>query len=164
MSIYGDLGVNYLQNINNSFGYLDLQGATPFFTMRSDVTKPVLIVKGMSSQTGNLQEWQDSSGNVLSTIASNGSLRVTNISSTVNTGAYTNHASDSVTILQRVTTAVNLIVKGVASQTADLQQWQNSSGTALALVDAYGRLGINTTSLANSTGGYSMVSIINRDH
>jgi hypothetical protein len=54
-------------------------------------------------------------------------------------------------------------VQGSASQTGNLQEWQDSAGTTLALVDAYGRLGINATSLANSTGGYSMVSIYNNN-
>lgn len=101
-----------------------------------------LVVRGAPSQSANLQEWQDSGGNVLGTIASNGSLRITNISSTSNTGAYTNHQSDSVTIIQRLTTAPNLIIKGAASQTADLQQWTNSGGTALAKISAYGDLTI----------------------
>lgn len=55
--------------------------------------------------------------------------------------------------------SVGLIIKGAASQTADLQQWQNSSGSVLSKIDAYGRLGISTSILSNSTGGYSQVSI-----
>ena len=58
---------------------------------------------------------------------------------------------------------VGSVIRGAVSQTANLQEWQNSAGTVLALVDAYGRLGINTTSLPNSTGSYSMVSIYNHN-
>jgi len=36
------------------------------------------------------------------------------------------------------TTATGIIVRGVASQTADLQQWQNSAGTALARIGSDG--------------------------
>lgn len=115
-------------------------------------------IKGHASQTANLQEWQDSSGNILSTIASNGSLRVTNISSIANTGAYTNHSSDSVTIIQRVTTAPNLIIKAFTSQTANLQEWQNVSGTVLAKVDKDGLL---TSTGINATGATSVVGTAN---
>ena len=38
-----------------------------------------------------------------------------------------------------------LVVKGFASQTANLQEWHNSSGTALSVVDKDGKLGIGTS-------------------
>lgn len=40
---------------------------------------------------------------------------------------------------------VQLTVKGAASQTADLQQWKNNSGTVLAKVSSAGSLTVNTT-------------------
>ena len=39
-----------------------------------------------------------------------------------------------------------LIVQGNSTQTANLQEWQNSGGTALTVVDADGKIGINNTS------------------
>jgi hypothetical protein len=36
------------------------------------------------------------------------------------------------------TASVGLVVKGVASQSANLQEWQNSGGTAIAKVDSAG--------------------------
>lgn len=38
-----------------------------------------------------------------------------------------------------------LILKGFASQTANLTDWQNSGGTALVVIDASGRIGVGTT-------------------
>src|SRR3990167_7673701 len=38
-----------------------------------------------------------------------------------------------------------LVIKGAASQTANLQEWQNSAGTALTVVDASGNVGIGDT-------------------
>lgn len=142
---------NYFQNVQSLGGgsglYFDGSSTIAFNTAPSQV---VFKVAGYASQTANLQEWQDSGGNVLGTIASNGSLRITNISSTSNTGAYTNHQSDSVTIIQRLTTAPNLIIKGAASQTADLQQWQNNSGAVLAKTDSTGSF----TGRAFNASGY----------
>ncbi len=43
---------------------------------------------------------------------------------------------------------VALIAKGAASQTANIFQWQNSSGTALGGIDASGNVGIGTTAPA----------------
>ena len=52
---------------------------------------------------------------------------------------------------------VGLTVKGIASQTADLQQWQNSTGTAIAKIDSTGAMftitpatGTNTTQVATT--------------
>jgi hypothetical protein len=61
-------------------------------------------------------------------------------------------ASWSNTLIANATNAVGLIVRGLASQTEDLQEWQNSSGTVLSRVDSQGRFvgdgsqltGINT--------------------
>jgi hypothetical protein len=39
-----------------------------------------------------------------------------------------------------------IIVKSAASQTGNLQEWQNNSGTALALITAAGKIGIGTNS------------------
>lgn len=44
------------------------------------------------------------------------------------------------TITSSSSSAKPLIVKGASSQTANLQEWQNSSGTAVAYVDASGAL------------------------
>jgi uncharacterized LabA/DUF88 family protein len=43
-----------------------------------------------------------------------------------------------------------LIVKGAASQTANLQEWQNSSGTVLSVIDENGYLGVGTTNPASA--------------
>jgi CRISPR/Cas system-associated exonuclease Cas4 (RecB family) len=43
-----------------------------------------------------------------------------------------------------------LIVQGAASQTANLQEWQDSTGAALALVNASGHIDLSGTALPNS--------------
>ena len=49
----------------------------------------------------------------------------------------------------RSTTAVTTIIRAAASQTADLQQWQDSAGTVQASISPIG----NITSLNSVTGG-----------
>jgi hypothetical protein len=60
------------------------------------------------------------------------------------------------TISAQQATTKPLILKGAASHTANLQEWQNSAGTALSVVNASGNVGIGTTSpegkLAISSG------------
>jgi hypothetical protein len=117
-----------------------------------------LIVKAAASQTGNLQEWQDSAATVLARINSSGGIQTAQVftryfSNNANSGAYvdTEAVSGTWSLIQRTTTAVNLIIKAVASQTADLQQWQNSGGTILARVTVAGAI---TSAAATAGIGY----------
>ena len=47
---------------------------------------------------------------------------------------------------------IGLVVKGAASQTGDLQQWQNSAATVLMRVTASGNVGINLNSFGTGVG------------
>lgn len=49
---------------------------------------------------------------------------------------------------------VPLVAKGATSQTGNLQEWQDSNGTALASVDKSGKILVNTTT---NTNGYSFI-------
>jgi hypothetical protein len=56
-------------------------------------------------------------------------------------------------------TAVPLTVKGAASQSADLQRWQSSTPTTLALVDKDGNIG-HGGSIYNKAGGEASATVI----
>ena len=94
------------------------------------------VIRGAASQTGNLQEWQNSAGTVLVSIDSagsayiGGSLRVSTTSTysarlAVNTAAAGNKG---------------LVIQGVASQSGNLQEWQDSAGSVLANISSAGAL------------------------
>ena len=57
---------------------------------------------------------------------------------------------DIYTNLQSAST-VGLTIKGAASQTSNLQEWQNSSGTVLAKVDSSGSMFTTTASAGTNT-------------
>lgn len=102
-----------------------------------------IVVRSSASQTGNLQEWQGSDASVLTSLNSDGSM-------SMNSGgvrALGNYASSfggtaiSGSILSVLTnTASNkgLIVRGTTSQSANLQEWQDSSATVLASISSSG--------------------------
>ncbi len=48
-----------------------------------------------------------------------------------------------------------LIVKAFLGQTANLTEWQNSTGTALSIVDASGRVGVGYSGSLDAVAGYS---------
>lgn len=123
-------------------------GGVQQITTASAATKG-LIVKGTASQSANLQEWQDSTGTVLTNISSaggietNGGMRFytssarSGFSTLTNTGGalsfnYDFALTSKLTVTAGAAATVPMTVKGAASQTANLQEWQDSAGTVLA--------------------------------
>jgi hypothetical protein len=148
--------------------------ATNEFRIDTNVsTNKGLVIRGTASQTADLQQWQNSAGDALVGVTSSGSLGVSdriygyqgisayNASSFGAPGLFPPFLYDSIVNISTVYAgALGLVIRGVASQTGDLQQWRNSSGTKLAAVtkDAWLELGSSTAPAANSgVGGYLYV-------
>lgn len=130
-----------------------------FFTSTNTAASVVATIRGAASQTANLQEWQDSSSTVLAHIRTDGrysgdSVLVNYAQSRALTGAYIdflNFASSVAIVGRTTTTAPNLIIRQMASQTADMQQWQNSAGTVLASITSSGNA--NFSNVGQFSGG-----------
>jgi hypothetical protein len=117
-------------------------------------TKPQITVRAIALQSANLTEWQDSSGNILAAIRNDGVLRVSQIISKENYSSYFSFASGSPIQVNPLTAGtVGLLIKGAASQTANLQEWQNSNGTLLASVNPSGAAAFAST--VTAFGGFS---------
>ena len=98
----------------------------------------VAVIRGAASQSANLQEWQASDGGTAARVTSSGSL-VTTQGFAVLGGA--SISGSIATLLQTSNAArIALVVQGAASQSANLQEWQNSAGTVLALVGPSGTI------------------------
>jgi hypothetical protein len=68
-------------------------------------------------------------------------------------------AGQDLTVFSGQTTNKALVIKAAASQTGDLQQWQNSSSTVLVKVDASGNPTFQPTADTSSSGTYVCTSI-----
>ncbi len=119
-----------------------------------------------NTNTANTIVARDASGNFSAgTITANLTGSVTgNLSgnaATVTNGVYSNTANTFTTGGQTINTGAvatkGLIVKGAASQTANLQEWQNSSGSAVASISASGVFTGNGSGLTNLPAGSSTV-------
>ncbi|MDL2342456.1 MAG: hypothetical protein QFB87_05265 [Patescibacteria group bacterium] len=108
------------------------------------------IIRGAVSQTADLMQLQDSGGAVVASIAPNGSYNARQEGSVFGSagGTPTGNFSLGVNAVGPTTTA--LILKGVASQSADLLQIQKSDGTVLSKFDSTGNLSV--TSNGTNTG------------
>jgi len=121
-------------------------------TTASDI---VLVVKAAAAQSGNIEEWQNSAGTVLGKITSVGYLGVSNLVATngstprlqISTGSTYNLLINPVS-----TSTVGLVIQGIASQTGNLQEWQDSNSTALAKISSAGNL---TAAAIIKSGGLS---------
>ena len=138
---------------------------------KADATVGAIIKANSATTSADLLEIQDSTGAVLTKINNGGSLFVggsiwvrssvtpnsaylradsfnfsdiayTHFPLTVNTGGN----NPAVAMQQWVTGYPTLIVKAMAAQTGNLQEWQDSAGTALSVVTPAGNVGIGTTS------------------
>ena len=108
------------------------------------------VIRGATSQTANLQEWQNDTGGVLAFVDSIGRGRfVTGLF-----GLLTSSIGSNLAVATNGTTTVGLIVRGIVSQTADLQQWQNSSGTVIGGANALAQIYTGSTApITVTTGG-----------
>jgi hypothetical protein len=103
------------------------------------------VVRGASSQTANLQEWQNSAGSILGRFEPAGDMVITGAIRSLyytnrnNTGAYADFSTDVLSVVQRIAGTVAFSVKGASGQTANLQEWHNSAGTVLANVTPSGQ-------------------------
>lgn len=95
----------------------------------------VLIVKGASAQSANLQEWQNNSGTVLASIASDGGFSITNSTALIaRDSAYTDWTGQL--ILQGVTDNRKRMVLGIdtTNNLGFLQTYLNSGGTTYPII------------------------------
>lgn len=121
-----------------SGGRVNVGGATDLLGVlgvaSTGATAVGLRVRGFASQTGNLQEWQNSSGVPLTLITAGGGLR----SPTVN--LYENSDATNGTILAVISApgGKGLVVKGAASQSANLLDLQDSGSVTLVRVRSSG--------------------------
>ncbi len=148
----GTDGQPYSLSISNT--QFDSYGPVPWRPYNSSMVG--FIVKGQASQTANLQEWQNSAGTVLTSISALGALTV-NSNATSYFGTGPSIFGTTLAVSTRSSGTIGQIIKGVTSQTANLQEWQNSAGTVLAKVDASGAMftttaaaGTNTTQVATT--------------
>jgi len=140
----------------SSGGRINLADANPIIIDTSASTIVPLVAKGASGQSANLQQWQNSAGAVQAYVSNTGlgsfsqlMLPVASqISNNVDSGqGYLRFRSTGPIFTQGTAANVGLVIQGASSQSANLQEWQNSSGTILSRVKSDGTLQIGTETI-----------------
>jgi len=127
MSRIDSSGDAYFGLINSSYQTLITAGGSAILPLR---------VRGATNQSANLQEWQSSTGSTAAWVSPTGIINIVNASlrvNTANTGfnARINVATDG-------TGVIGQVIRATASQSANLQEWQDSSGGTVAFVSSAG--------------------------
>lgn len=119
-----------------------------------------LAVRAAGSQSANIQEWQNSSGSALTYITSRGSLvmntaayaggdTVIDINNSGSTIFRVNKGSSngSLFVMPFASSNIGIVVRGQSGQSANLQEWWNSTPTVVASISGAGNF--MTTGTAN---------------
>jgi hypothetical protein len=127
-----------------------------------------LVVKGASGQSANMLEIQNSAGStavsvavagnasfasgnfVISSIGSVSTSGSLNSSSKVRAGSTGSAYNGVLEVTATGATLVGQVIRGAASQSANLQEWQNSAGTIVANMQAGGNLKASNVATLNS--------------
>ena len=123
-----------------------VSGRAAFIT--NDATQVPMLIRGAASQSANLLELQNSAATILTRVSASGSI----LTSARITAGSTATAPAQITSFITDPAIVGLQIQGAASQSANLQEWQNSAGIVLAKVGSGGVFNAVTVS---TTNGYS---------
>ena len=134
------LGSTYIEQVSAS--------ATPNIINPQTSTTVPLTIRGTGIQTGNLQQWQTSASTNVSVVFSDGSA---SFNGYIGIGTTARSSTTAVDIRVANSSHKGITVRAGSGQTANLQEWQDSSGNALSWVDKDGRIYYNGDEVG--TGG-----------
>jgi hypothetical protein len=152
-----------MPNLFNSYagvgtGYSDYQGgATSLYVRPTATTRSGAVIKGLASQTADLLQMQDSTGAILAKVDSVGAFTTNSANgySIAGAAAFKSLNSGQTMLLTAgasVSTNPHIVMRQSSSQTGDILQIQNSSGTTLSRFDSGGNLKATNVATLNSIG------------
>jgi hypothetical protein len=101
-----------------------------------------VIVQGVASQTGDLQQWKNNSGTINARIDAYGTFQ---------NGTATGYGA-WINVQPALASDKGIVVRGAASQTANLQEWQNSAGALRTAILSDGSLYSNMYATFTNAG------------
>jgi hypothetical protein len=111
--------------------------ANPNVVVPENANTVPITVRGVSGQSENLQRWQNNSATNLAIIFANGAI---SSNSYLNIGAITQSTTTAANVVIGNAAHKGVTIRSASGQTANIQEWQNSSGTAISWVDSDGRI------------------------
>lgn len=123
------------------------QTSTPnVITAQSTTTVPITL-RAIASQTSALQQWQNNSSVNVGSVSTGGFM---NLAGYITVGSTTQSTTTGINIVLANSAHRGITVRGQSGQTANLQEWQNNSGTVLASVSSAGNISAPIISASTS--------------
>lgn len=145
-STVSGLGTTYVEQVS-------LTASPNILTGQSTTTVP-LTIRAIASQTSALQQWQNSSSTNVGSVSTGGFL---NIQGYITVGSTTQSTTTGVNVVIGNAGHKGITVRAQASQTANIQEWQNSSGTAISWVDKDGRIFYRGDEISGGPGSFFLM-------
>jgi hypothetical protein len=133
--------------------FVSLASAPNIITGQNTTTVP-LTIRAIASQTVNLQRWENSSNNLIASISTSGYLATAGYASI---GSITPVTTTAFNINVINPSNRGIVLRAAASQTANLQEWQNSSGSVMSRVSADGTIYSRGTELGDSQNPFLLM-------
>ena len=124
--------------------------ATPNVITGQSTTTVPLTIRSIASQSAALLQWQNSSSVNVGSVSTGGYL---NLSGYGTFGSTTQASTVGVQVELINAAHTGIVVKAQASQSGNLQEWQDSTGTAMSWVTADGSLYIQGEVVIPGGGG-----------
>lgn len=162
-SIEGNFRVlhNSVDTINASLGLISGQYitrtssvATPNTIISGNTTTIPLILRSIPSQTSPLLQWENSSSATVGSVSTGGFM---NISGYLTVGTTTQSTTTSINANVIDPSHKGIVVKAQSLQTANLQEWQNNSGSVLSWVNKDGRIHSNGEESSGISGSFFLM-------
>jgi hypothetical protein len=130
-------------------------GGVVIGTSAAVLDTPVFAVRGAVTQNGPLTEWRNNSGVVQASLTNVGTFNSNNangfqIAGAMFYGSLNGGQSARIQAGPAVGANPHVVVRGVASASGNLQEWQNSAGTVVANMQAGGNLKASNVATLNS--------------
>jgi len=140
------LGTTYVEQVSLS--------ATPNIITGQTTTTVPITIRAINSQTSALQQWQNSSSTSVATMSTAGYFSIAGYQSI---GSITASLTTALNVSIINASHVGLGIKSQSSQTGNLQEWQDSSGTAISWVDKDGAIYSKGSEVGGGPGSFFLM-------
>ena len=142
------LGTTYVEQVS-------LSASPNVITGQTTTTVPV-TVRAIASQTSALQQWQNSSSVSVGSISTGGFV---NVAGYVTVGSTVQSTTTGLNIVVGNASHKGITIKAQSLQTGNLQEWQDSSGTAISWVNHEGRIYYRDDELTGGQNPFFLVGV-----
>jgi len=151
-----NIAITDIQSQLSSLSYVQLisQTSSPnVITGQSTSTIP-LTIKAIASQTSPLLQLQNSSSVSVGSVSTGGFV---NLAGYLTVGSTTQSTTTGINIVLGNASHKGVVVRAQSSQTANIQEWQNSSGTPMSWVDKEGRIYSRGDEVSSGVGSFFLM-------